>query len=180
MSGFHLNPLCAPDSMQRKPARLSAKSAFSSLVALVVFLFIALVGCAKEAPPVKAAPPEVLVASVAQQNVPIYGELVCQLNGPVNAEITPKVQGYLLQQNYQNGFFVQKGQLLFTLDPRQYEAEVEQAKSQVKIGAGAALQRSWWRLAGLIRGTNIEFGLVNTGIKPLDWIGRRSRHSSVG
>lgn len=133
MSGFHLNRLCAPDSMQRKPASLSAKIALSSFVALVFFLFIALVGCAKEAPPPKAAPPEVLVTSVVQQNVPIYGEIVCQLNGPVNAEITPKVQGYLLQQNYQNGFFVKKGQLLFTLDPRQYEAGVEQAKAQVGI-----------------------------------------------
>jgi membrane fusion protein (multidrug efflux system) len=73
------------------------------------------------------------VASVVQQNVPIYSELVCQLNGPVNADITPKVQGYLLQQNYHNGFFVKKGQLLFTLDPRQYQAEVDQAKAQVGI-----------------------------------------------
>jgi membrane fusion protein (multidrug efflux system) len=109
-----------------------AKSAFWSLVALG-FLFIALIGCAKEAPPVQAAPPDVMVANVVQQNVPIYGEWVSQLNGPVNAEITPKVQGYLLQQNYQNGFFVKKGQLLFTLDPRQYQAEVEQAKAQVGI-----------------------------------------------
>jgi membrane fusion protein (multidrug efflux system) len=111
---------------------LLAKSAFWSLVALG-FLFIVLIGCAKEAPPVQAAPPDVMVANVVQQNVPIYGEWVSQLNGPVNAEITPKVQGYLLQQNYQNGFFVKKGQLLFTLDPRQYQAEVEQAKAQVGI-----------------------------------------------
>jgi membrane fusion protein (multidrug efflux system) len=73
------------------------------------------------------------VASVIQQDVPIYTDIVCQLNGSVNAEITPKVQGYLLQQNYQNGFFVKKGQLLFTLDPRQYEAAVDQAKAQVGI-----------------------------------------------
>ncbi|HYK36715.1 efflux RND transporter periplasmic adaptor subunit [Alloacidobacterium sp.] len=71
------------------------------------------------------------MASVIQQNVPVFGEWVAQLNGPVNAEITPKVQGYLLQQNYQNGFFVKKGQLLFTLDPRQYEAAVDQAKAEV-------------------------------------------------
>jgi membrane fusion protein (multidrug efflux system) len=49
----------------------------------------------------------------------------------VNAEITPKVQGYLLKQNYQNGYLVEKGQLLFELDPRQYEAEVNQAKAQL-------------------------------------------------
>jgi len=71
--------------------------------------------------------------------VPIYNEWVAQLNGPVNAEITPKVQGYLLKQDYQNGFFVKKGQLLFELDPRQYEASVESAKaslaaSQAQLG----------------------------------------------
>ena len=87
----------------------------------------------KEAPPEKPAPPDVEVATAIQQNVPIYTELVCQLNGAVNAEITPKVQGYLLQQNYQNGFSVKKGQLLFTLDPRQFQAAVEEASAQVGI-----------------------------------------------
>ena len=48
-------------------------------------------------------PPEVLVADVVQQDVPIYEQWVSTLNGPVNADITPKVQGYLLKQNYQNG-----------------------------------------------------------------------------
>jgi RND family efflux transporter MFP subunit len=131
--GFHRNRPCAADSKQRKPATLLTKSAFWSLVALGFFLFVALVGCAKEPERPKPTPPEVAVATVTEQNVPIYGEWVAQLNGPVNAEITPKVQGYLLQQNYQNGFFVKKGQILFTLDPRQYEAALEQAKAQVGI-----------------------------------------------
>jgi membrane fusion protein (multidrug efflux system) len=73
------------------------------------------------------------VANVVQRDVPIYGEWVAQLNGPVNADITPKVQGYLLQQNYQNGFFVKKGQLLFTLDPRQYQADLDQAQAEVGV-----------------------------------------------
>ena len=75
-----------------------------------------------------------------QQNVPEVAEWVAQLNGPVNAEITPKVQGYLLKQDYQNGFFVKKGQLLFELDPRQYEAAVEHAKAEVAV-AQANLER---------------------------------------
>ncbi|MGB7556507.1 MAG: hypothetical protein WBM04_19230, partial [Candidatus Korobacteraceae bacterium] len=70
------------------------------------------VGCEKQEEKPKPGPPEVLVAEVAQQNVPIVNEWVAQLNGPVNAEITPKVQGYLLKQEYQNGYFVKKGQLL--------------------------------------------------------------------
>ena len=71
---------------------------------------------------------------------PSTSEWVAQLNGPVNAEITPKVQGYLLKQNYQNGYFVKKGQLLFELDPRQYEAALDQAKAEVAV-AEANLSR---------------------------------------
>jgi len=119
------------NSKQSEQATWLAKSPLWSLVNLGIFLFIALTGCGKEQAPPKPGPPDVEVASVIQQNVPVFGEWVAQLNGPVNAEITPKVQGYLLQQNYQNGFFVKKGQLLFTLDPRQYEAAVDQAKAEV-------------------------------------------------
>jgi membrane fusion protein (multidrug efflux system) len=90
-----------------------------------------IVGCEKKEAPVRPPPPEVVVANVVQQNVPVYAEWVAQLNGPVNADITPKVQGYLLQQNYQNGFFVKKGQLLFSLDPRQYQAALDEAKAKV-------------------------------------------------
>ena len=123
----------ATKSKQHDQTNHLTSSAFHSLVSVGLFLFVTLIGCAKEAERPKPGPPEVTIAPVAQQNVPIYGEWVAQLNGPVNADITPKVQGYLLQQNYQNGFFVKKGQLLFTLDPRQYEAAVEQAKAQVGI-----------------------------------------------
>jgi membrane fusion protein (multidrug efflux system) len=88
-----------------------------------------LTGCQSKEKKPEAGPPEVLIAAAVQQDVPIYNEWVAQLNGPVNAEITPKVQGYLLKQNYQNGFFVKKDQILFELDPRQYEAAVDQAKA---------------------------------------------------
>ncbi len=96
------------------------------------FLFL-LMGCEKKEAPPAPGPPEVLVAQVAEQNVPIFDEWVAQLNGPVNADITPKVQGYLLHQNYQNGYFVKKGELLFELDPRQYQAAVELAQAQVAV-----------------------------------------------
>ncbi|WP_158752167.1 efflux RND transporter periplasmic adaptor subunit [Acidobacterium sp. S8] len=128
-----LNGLYTADSKQLETAIPLAENALWSLVTLGAFIFVTLVGCAKEPELPKATPPEVQVATVIQQNVPNYGEWVSQLNGPVNVDITPKVQGYLLQQNYQNGFFVKKGELLFTLDPRQYEAAVEQAKAQVGI-----------------------------------------------
>ena len=99
----------------------------------IVSLLLALAACEKKEEKPKAAPPEVLVSEVLQQRVPIYTEWVAQLNGPVNAEITPKVQGYLLKQVYPNGFFVRKGELLFELDPRQYEATLDEVKAQVAV-----------------------------------------------
>src|SRR3974390_1842021 len=101
-----------------------------SLASVGTLLFVALAGCAKKEAPVRPGPPDVAVANAIEQDVPVYNEWVAQLNGPVNADITPKVQGYLLEQNYQNGFLVRKGQLLFTLDPRQYQAALEVAQAQ--------------------------------------------------
>ncbi|HEY4900092.1 MAG TPA: efflux RND transporter periplasmic adaptor subunit [Terriglobales bacterium] len=111
-------------------ARLLGRTTFLSLTLLSLAL---MVGCEKKEEKPQAGPPEVKVAEAMQQNVPIFEEWVSQLNGPVNADITPKVQGYLLKQNYQNGYFVKKGELLFELDPRQYQAAVEQAQAQVEI-----------------------------------------------
>ncbi len=123
-----------------KNARLRHPAAFGcshrqrrSVLGACLIALLLLSGCEKKEEKPKAGPPEVLVAEVVQQDVPIVNEWVAQLNGPVNAEITPKVQGYLLKQDYQNGYFVKKGQLLFELDPRQYQAAVEQAKAQVAV-----------------------------------------------
>ncbi len=99
------------------------------LPVLLLVLFLTACEEKKEAP--KPMPPEVLVADVVQQDVPIYEQWVATLNGPVNADITPKVQGYLLKQNYTNGSFVKNGQLLFEIDPRPFIASLDQAKAQV-------------------------------------------------
>ena len=128
--------LCGPRSEEAEEhvhARFWAGRGLSRRTFVGIVLLAALAGCRKKEAPAQPSPPDVVLANVVQQDVPAYGEWVSQLNGPVNVEITPKVQGYLLQQNYQNGFFVKKGQLLFTLDPRQFQAEVEQAKAQVGI-----------------------------------------------
>jgi membrane fusion protein (multidrug efflux system) len=102
-----------------------------SLLVLTVVPLVLLLGCGKKEEAAKPTPPEVLVAEVVQQDVPIYGQWVATLSGPVNADITPKVQGYLLKQNYENGSFVKKGQLLFEVDPRPFVASLDQAKAEV-------------------------------------------------
>ena len=110
----------------KQPRRKTRITALLVLAGLTL-----LVGCEKKEEAPKPGPPEVTVVDPLQQDVPIYDEYVAQLNGPVNAEITPKVQGYLLRQNYQNGYFVKQGQLLFELDPRQYQAALDQAKADL-------------------------------------------------
>ena len=101
------------------------------VLCLLASASLLIIGCEKKEQKPLAGPPEVLVAEVVQQDVPVYNLFVAQLNGPVNADITPKVQGYLLKQDYHNGYFVKAGQLLFELDPRQYVADVDQAKAQL-------------------------------------------------
>jgi membrane fusion protein (multidrug efflux system) len=100
-------------------------------VVLGVLVTLLPTACEKPPAPPEPGPPDVEVAEVIQQDVPIYREWVAQLNGPVNAAITPKVQGYLLTQSYNNGFFVKKGQLLFTIDPRPFIASLDQEKAMV-------------------------------------------------
>lgn len=84
--------------------------------------------------PNAAAPPppaEVEVAAVSQKDVPIYSEWVATLDGYVNAQISPQVSGYIVEQNYKEGSYVQKGQTLFRIDPRPFQAILDQAKAQL-------------------------------------------------
>src|SRR5215469_13932245 len=77
------------------------------------------------------APPEVEVLQVEQKDVPIYGEWIGTLDGLVNADVRAQVTGYLLRQGYQEGAFVRKGQLLFEIDPRPFQAALGQAEGQL-------------------------------------------------
>jgi len=76
-------------------------------------------------------PPVVEVASVSQKDVPVQGEWVGTLEGYVNAQIQPQVSGYLIRQDYHEGAHVKKGQLLFEIDPRPFQAVLDQAKAQL-------------------------------------------------
>ena len=74
---------------------------------------------------------DVEVARVQQQDIPIYGEWIGTLDGLVNADVRAQVSGYLQKQFYQEGAFVQKGQLLFQIDARPFQAAVDQAEGQL-------------------------------------------------
>jgi membrane fusion protein (multidrug efflux system) len=92
-------------------------------------------------------PPEVEVLPVTEETVQLHSEWVATIDGQVNAQIQPQVSGYVIQQNYREGQFVLKGQVLFVIDPRPFEAIVEQqrgmlaqAESQVTQAESQVLQ----------------------------------------
>jgi RND family efflux transporter MFP subunit len=78
-----------------------------------------------------AAPPTVQVVVVTQRDVPVYHEWIATLDGYVNAIIQPQVSGYLIRQNYREGALVHKNDVLFKIDPRPFEAVLDQAKAQL-------------------------------------------------
>lgn len=92
-------------------------------------------------------PPEVLVAVVEQKDIPIEHEWIGTLDGLVNAAIRAQVTGYLLTQNYSEGSFVRKGQLLFQIDPRPFQAAVDQALGQLAQSNAQVVQAK----AGLVQ-----------------------------
>ena len=106
-----------------------------SSVKLPLLLFavsvLLLGGCGgkQAAPP--PAPLDVEVVDVMQKDVPIYGEWVATLDGYVNAQIQPQVSGYLIRQNYKEGSPVRKGEVLFEIDPRPFQAALDQARAQL-------------------------------------------------
>src|SRR5262245_59446940 len=92
-----------------------------------VCLAMLLTGCKhSETPPRR--PPVVEVVRVLQQNVPIYREWVASLDGSVNAQIQPKVRGYVIAQTFLEGSHVNKGQVLFEIDPRPFVAALGEAE----------------------------------------------------
>lgn len=135
-----LDALCAESDACKAGARVSLlltiwHRRWQVAPILTLVLCFSQIACNKKEAKPALQPPDVEVADVMEQDVPVYGEWVAQLNGPVNADITPKVQGYLLSQNYVNGSFVKKGQLLFQIDPRPFVAALDQSKADVERAA---------------------------------------------
>jgi membrane fusion protein (multidrug efflux system) len=105
---------------------------------LAAAVLLTATGCATHAgAPPAPPPPTVEVVAAQQRDVPIYGEWVGTLDGMVNADIKAQVSGNLLRQDYHEGSWVKKGQLLFEIDPRPFEAAVAQAEGQLAQTRGA-------------------------------------------
>jgi membrane fusion protein (multidrug efflux system) len=80
------------------------------------------------------------VVDVLRQDVPVFSEWIASTDGAVNATIRAQVQGYLIQQNYREGDFVRKGQLLFQIDPRPFQATLSQAEAAERQATAAVTQ----------------------------------------
>jgi RND family efflux transporter MFP subunit len=109
--------------------------------ALVAAILVNVVTHARARASVQASPsPVVEVAAVEQKDVPVYGEWIGTLTGQVNADVKAQVTGYLLARNYKEGSFVRKGQLLFEIDPRPFQAALDQAKGQLAQAQAQLIQ----------------------------------------
>lgn len=98
----------------------------------VFLLVIFLSGCGEKKTATPPGPPEVLVTTAVARDVPVYREWIGTLDGSENAEIRARVSGYLIKRNYREGSLVKKGDLLFEIDPRPFEAALAEAKSQLE------------------------------------------------
>jgi RND family efflux transporter MFP subunit len=112
----------------RRNRRTEAVWATSAAVLLLAGLIL-FTGCEKKKP--EPPPQQVQVAEVVQQDVPVTQEWVGTLQGSVNADIRPKIEGYILKQLYLEGSVVKQGQPLFQIDPRQFKAALDSAKGNV-------------------------------------------------
>ena len=119
------------------------KGVDSAVTACAMVFAMALAGCSgksqtsqNQTPP----PPVVGVVTVEQQDTPVYGDWVASLDGFVNANIQPQVSGYLLRQNYREGSFVKKDQVLFEIDARPFQAALDQARGQLAQAKGQLAQ----------------------------------------
>src|ERR1700744_2238294 len=146
---------------------LTKRMVVLAVAAVLAAAFVSLTGCATKTTAAAGAtpPPDVMFAVVQQQDLPIEREWIGTLDGMVNAAIKAQVSGYLLRQNYTEGSFVRTGQLLFEIDPRPFQAAVDQAAGQL---AQARAQMSQAQ-AGLVQAqANLDNAEANQHKAELD------------
>jgi RND family efflux transporter MFP subunit len=133
---FTLNRLSPTIETGRKAARASCKFDRENwckvcCLLLSVVVLLSSEGCRTSVSAAAAPPPNVEVAEVLQKDVPIYHEYIATLDGYVNAQIQPQVSGYLIKQNYHEGELVRKNEVLFNIDPRPFQAVLDQSKARL-------------------------------------------------
>src|SRR5262245_1008956 len=112
-----------------------------TMIGVIVGALLAVTSHSKDQEMAQAvAPPEVEVVQVTQQDVPISSEWIGTLEGMVNATIKAQVTGYLLKQRYTEGAFVKQGQVLCEIDPRPFQAALDQAKGEQAKAQGQLVQ----------------------------------------
>jgi membrane fusion protein (multidrug efflux system) len=119
---------------------LKLKYAAWVTVGVLAILLLFFVRHSRAKPAAKSPPPVVNVAQVEETDVPVYGEWIGTLAGQVNANIRAQVTGYLLTRDYKEGSYVTKGQLLFRIDPRPFQAALDQAKGQLALAQAQLVQ----------------------------------------
>ena len=102
---------------------------FTNAAFVTALLFVGLLGCSRKSAQAPPDAPEVLVTTVTPRDVPRILERVATLDGFINANINAQVQGYIISRDYKEGSVVNKGDLLFQIDPRPFEAALAQAKA---------------------------------------------------
>src|SRR5665213_2698340 len=107
------------------------KSCVVVVATLAITSVVAISGCKKPAAVAPPPVPEVMVAEVIKRDVPVFSNWVGTTEGFVNADIHPKISGYLLKQNYKDGDHVKAGQLLFQIDDREYKAALDQVQADL-------------------------------------------------
>jgi len=103
----------------------------SPALAVAAGLALGLTACAEKPAPAPPAPPEVYVTSVTQRDVPEYLELVGQTAGYQDVEIRARVEGFLEGVKFNEGEYVHKGDVLYEIDRRSFDAAVAEAKAQL-------------------------------------------------
>ena len=145
-TGVHFNIIViryftARAAPERKVHVLIQKIVMWMTIGLIAISVTVSVGCSKNTQAANASePPAVEVVQVEQKDVPIYTEWIGTTDGLVNADIKAQVSGYLQSQAYTEGSFVQKGQLLFEIDPRPFQAVVDQSEGQLAQANGQLAQ----------------------------------------
>src|ERR1035437_10305603 len=106
----------------------------SGMILLTLGLSLATSGCdgnSQVNAQANMPPPMVQVTVVERRDLSLTSEWIATIDGYINAEILPHVSGYLIRQNYREGSFVRKGDVLFEIDPRPFQAALDQVKGQL-------------------------------------------------